>query len=108
MIGGEIVSVETKFRLRLFPEKLEVYEKFLPNGVWSQKLIDTIVNAVGFEYEWDVELVLPEQEPEPVSLGKYGRLGWTSWMRDPARSTGKETVRTRFTPMNDDVIAMMN
>lgn len=108
MLGGEVTSVDTKFRLRLFPETLENYERFLPGGEWSERLIDAIVNAVGFEYEWDVELVLPDQEPKPSRLGQYGQLGWTSWVRKPERETTREVVRTRFVPMNEDVIKAMN
>ncbi|MEM7213632.1 MAG: type VI secretion system baseplate subunit TssG, partial [Pseudomonadota bacterium] len=108
MIGAQAVSVDTKFRLRLFPETLENYEKFLPGGEWSEQLVDTILNAVGFEYEWDVELVLPDHQPRPVSLGEYGNLGWTSWMRKPVEETQGQVVRTRFTPMNDEVVQMMN
>lgn len=108
MIGAQAVSVDTKFRLRLFPETLENYEKFLPGGEWSGRLVDTIMNAVGFEYEWDVELVLPDHQPRPVSLGQYGSLGWTSWMRKPVDEPTGQVVRTRFTPMNDEVVQMMN
>ena len=108
MIGSEAISVDTKFCLRLFPETLDNYEKFLPGGEWSQRLVDTIVNAVGFEYEWDVELVLPDSEPEPTCLGTFGRLGWTSWVRPPEKEPSDGVVRTRFSPMNDDVVRMMN
>lgn len=108
MLGSQAISVDTKFCLRLFPETLDNYEKFLPGGEWSQRLVDTIVNAVGFEYEWDVELVLPDTEPEPTCLGKFGQLGWTSWVRAPDKEPTNSVVRTRFTPMNDDVVRMMN
>ncbi len=108
MIGGEVTSVDTKFRLRLFPETLENYEKFLPGGAWSERLIDAISNSVGFEYEWDVELVLPDQEPRPATLGEYGQLGWTSWVRKKQKEPTLEVVRTRFTPMTDDVVEAMN
>ena len=108
MLGSEAISVDTKFCLRLFPETLDNYEKFLPGGEWSQRLVDTIVNAVGFEYEWDVELVLPESELKPARLGSFGQLGWTSWVRPPEKEPSDSAVRTRFTPMNDDVVRMMN
>ena len=108
MIGSEVTSVDTKFRLRLFPETLENYERFLPGGAWSDRLVDAIVNSVGFEYEWDVELVLPDHEPRPTELGTYGQLGWTSWVRKQDKAHSKKVVRTRFTPMTDDVVAAMN
>ncbi|MGD1924303.1 MAG: type VI secretion system baseplate subunit TssG [Paracoccaceae bacterium] len=108
MLGSEVTSVDTKFRLRLFPGTLKNYERFLPGGDWNQRLIDAIMNAVGFEYEWDVELVLPDREPQPTRLGSYGQLGWTSWVRKPGVSDDATFVRTRFTPINDDVIRSLN
>ena len=55
-----------------------------------------------------VELVLPDQEPRPTELGKYGQLGWTSWVREKDREPSLDVVRTRFTPMTDDVVEAMN
>ncbi len=98
LLGEQTLVLESKFRLRIFPETLERYEKFLPEGAWSDRLIDAVQNAVGLEYEWDVELVLPVPKPKPTCLGSYGELGWTSWMRSPTRDPGKGNVRTRFVP----------
>ena len=98
MLGRGMLVVDTKFRLRLFPGTLARYERFLPNGDWYRRLVDAVSNAVSQEYEWDVELVLPDHEPRPTELGRYGRLGWTSWMRSPEfGGTGAE-LRTRFSP----------
>lgn len=104
MLGAQVTSVDTKFRLRLFPETLEIYERFLPSGQWSERLVDAIVNAVGFEYEWDVELVLPYKEPRPTKLGSYGQLGWTSWVRQPKAENKCGYVRTRFVPIHSDLM----
>ncbi len=100
MAGRQVLSLDTKFRLRLFAATLETYEKFLPNGAWSRRLADAIANAIGFEFEWDVELVLPDDQPRPAQLGTYGRLGWTSWMRQRGLHREGECVRTRFSPSN--------
>ena len=104
MLGSEVLSVDNKFRVRIFPETLENYEKFLPNGAWCQRLVDAMSNAVGFEYEWDIELVLPDQEPRPTQLGSYGQLGWTSWVREPGKSREGVEVRTRFSPTSDEPV----
>ena len=98
MVGERVLSVDGKIRLRLFPETLENYEKFLPGAPWCEKLVDTMSNAIGFEYEWDVELVLPDHQPKPTQLGGYGRLGWTSWMRKPKDVDDGTYVKTRFSP----------
>lgn len=106
MLGRRVLTVDTKFRLRLFPATLEAYEKFLPGGAWARRLIDAIANAVGLEYEWDAELVLPDDQPRPAELGTYGRLGWTSWMRKRGEHRAGEFVHTRFSPIGDDTGTM--
>lgn len=98
MAGQGMIVVDTKFRLRLWPGTLERYERFLPDGAWFRRLVDAVANAVSEEYEWDVELVLPDHEPRPVALGSFGRIGWTSWMRRQDFETTGGEVRTRFSP----------
>lgn len=107
LVGRRVLTVDTKFRLRLFPATLGTYEKFLPVGAWSRRLVDTVANAVGFEFEWDVELVLPDDQPRPAQLGAYGRLGWTSWMRRQGAHREGAFVRTRFSPTGGDAGTMM-
>lgn len=106
MVGRSVLVVDTKFRLRLYPKTLARYEKFLPRGAWFRRLVDAVSNAVSQEYEWDVELVLPDHEPRPTRLGSYGRLGWTSWMRSrDFQPTGAE-LRTRFSPSEAYAVTM--
>lgn len=106
MLGGGMLAVDTKFRLRLFPGTLARYERFLPNGAWFRRLVDAISNAVGLEYEWDVELVLPDHQPRPTELGSYGRLGWTTWMRPPGAASKGVELRTRFSPSGEYAVTM--
>jgi type VI secretion system protein ImpH len=35
---------------------------------------------VGYEYVWEVELVILREEAPPARLGGEERLGWSSWM----------------------------
>lgn len=106
LAGSRVLVVDTRFRLRLFPGTLERYEKFLPKGAWFHRLVDAMSNAVGFEYEWDVELVLPDSEVRPAELGTYGQLGWTSWVRRPGERREGAEVRTRFSPSAEDAVRM--
>ena len=96
LLGSRVISVDHKFRLRIYADTLEVYERFLPGGIWSRRLLDTLANAVGQEYDWDVELVIDESLVKPAKLGSYGQLGWTGGMRKPARSEARRYVRARF------------
>ena len=33
-----------------------------------------------FELDWDVRLLLAADEVPPLTLGRSGRLGWTTWL----------------------------
>jgi type VI secretion system protein ImpH len=54
---------------------------------------------IGHELDWDLELALPVREIRPVSLGRFGRLGYTSWMGSGA-DRGSDAYRcdARFHP----------
>ena len=43
-------------------------------------LVDWVRNYVGFEFEWELQLVLARDETPGIRLGQEGRLGWTTWL----------------------------
>jgi type VI secretion system protein ImpH len=108
LAGRRVLAVDAKFRLRLFTSTLSAYENFLPAGAWFRQLTDAISNAVGPEYEWDVELVLPDDQPRPAQIGAYGRLGWTSWVRKQGLHRAGEFVRARFSPAGGEAAAILS
>ncbi|MEM7188360.1 MAG: type VI secretion system baseplate subunit TssG [Pseudomonadota bacterium] len=107
MCGTRVLTVDTRFRLSLHVASLAEYERFLPGGRWANRLVDALSNAVGFEYDWEVELVLPETEVQPTKLGTFGRLGLTTWVRDPSPEESAGYVRTRFSPIDDETGRML-
>ncbi len=54
--------------------------RFLPTGERCEPLADLVFFYIGEQLEWDVELAIPAGAIEPVRLGRFGQLGWTSWM----------------------------
>jgi type VI secretion system protein ImpH len=72
--------VQQKFRIRIGPVSLAVYERFLPTGTSFGKLVDWVRNYAGLEYRWDAQLVLRKEETPRTMLGSQGRLGWTTWL----------------------------
>ncbi|NTV94550.1 MAG: type VI secretion system baseplate subunit TssG [Thiobacillus sp.] len=79
VLGERMWDAQSKFRIVLGPLSLADYERFLPGRVSLRRLADWISNYVGYEFHWDLRLVLrKEQIPEP-RLGGGVRLGWTTW-----------------------------
>lgn len=78
--GVTVPDRHGRFRLRAGPLDLESYEQFLPVGTRYRQVRDWIRNYVGFEFAWDLCLVLKAEEVPPTSLGGATRLGWTTWL----------------------------
>ena len=80
LLGRTVFSVQDKIRIRIFTKNLAQYIRFLPSGDLCEPLADLVFFYTGELLDWDAELAIPSGAVEPVRLGKFGQLGWTSWM----------------------------
>jgi type VI secretion system protein ImpH len=80
MLGSRIWDRQHKFRIRLGPLSLREYESFLPGGSALPRIVAWVRQYLGFEFEWDLALVLARAAVPKARLGAYGRLGWTTWL----------------------------
>ncbi len=69
-----------KFRIVAGPLNVQQFESLLPNGKKITAFSDLVKNYIGFDLKWDLKLILKKNEIPTVQLGKYGRLGWNSWL----------------------------
>ncbi len=91
--GVTVPDRHGRFRLRAGPLDLDSYQRFLPIGTRYRQVRDWIRNYVGFEFAWDVCLVLSAAEVPPTSLGGSTRLGWTTWLgRRPTRMDADDLI----------------
>jgi len=67
------------------PLTLKEYENLLPTGNRLKRLLDLVNNYTGFEFNWDVNLLLNKDEVPSTQMGRYGQLGWTSWLQTGIR-----------------------
>lgn len=81
LVGSSVYSVEDRFRLKVVTKDLADYERFLPSGDRCEPVADLVFFYIGHELDWDLELALPARDVKPVCLGKFGRLGYTTWMQ---------------------------
>ena len=128
LVGEVVPDRQTKFRLKIGPLKLKDYLRFTPQSVTSQTSIKTSKNDVeqtesahqkstssalfalvgmvrsfiGFEYEWEVELLVQPQSAEPAVLGGTAQLGWSSWVggNEELRADDAGITGMIFTPEN--------
>lgn len=80
VVGRRVRDAQTRFRAVLGPMRLDRYEDFLPGAQSLDRLVDWVRNYVGYEFDWEVQLVLARDEVPSIQLGVQGRLGWTTWL----------------------------
>lgn len=85
IVGGSCFTIEDKFRVRIYVRDMAQYIRFLPSGDRCEPLADLITFYVGETLDYEVELALPIRAIEPIRLGGFGAVGWTSWLA-PDRS----------------------
>jgi type VI secretion system protein ImpH len=80
VIGERVRDVQSRFRAVMGPMDLDRFGDFLPGGRSLERLRHWVRNYVGFEFDWEVQLVLARDEVPGIRLGREGLLGWTTWL----------------------------
>ncbi|MCE9605167.1 MAG: type VI secretion system baseplate subunit TssG [Planctomycetia bacterium] len=80
ILGTRVWDRRQTFRLDLGPMNFADYNRLLPGGATLTRLKDVIRNYVGLTLRWDVRLTLKSEEIPRLTLGRQGKLGWTTWL----------------------------
>ncbi len=80
VLGSAVWSCQHKFRIVFGPLNLNEYSSLLPAGKRLQVLVAIVQNYVGYEFNWDVNLVLQQEQVPKTRLDGNTQLGWNSWM----------------------------
>ncbi len=87
ILGETVIDKQHKFKLVFGPLTLKQYLQFSPWGEDLPVLREWVRNFVGFEYAWEVSLVLAADEVPCVTLDGSHQLGYASWLEREDRST---------------------
>jgi type VI secretion system protein ImpH len=83
IVGDEVWDQQSGIRVRLGPLSLRQYLDFLPSGTAYRPLRSLTRFFAGGELDFELQLVLKQDEAPPCELGQGGaaapQLGWTSW-----------------------------
>jgi type VI secretion system protein ImpH len=83
--GRRVPDRQHRIRVRLGAMRLDQYQALLPIGRLFQLIIDWVRNYVGYEFAWELQLVLRRDEVPASQLGAHTQLGWTSWLSSANR-----------------------
>lgn len=97
--GDSVPDRQTRFLLQIGPLSIENYLKLTPSSLEGTSgkpsdlasLVEWVRAFVGFEYEWEIELLIDASQAAPVALGadagpSAARLGWSTWMGQSSAS----------------------
>jgi type VI secretion system protein ImpH len=85
VLGKTVWDVQHKFRIVIGPLSWERFANLLPDGQPLAQLRALVRQYVGFEFAWDLRLILKRDEVPAWRLGgsrdrRIGRLGRTGWL----------------------------
>jgi len=106
-LGQRVRDAQSRFRVVMGPMDLDRYFDLLPGGRSLTRLVDWVHNYVGFEFDWEVQLVLARDEVPGMRLGREGHLGWTTWLgtRPAATDANDLTLTPDRRPPVDSALA---
>jgi len=78
ILGRRVWRADQKFRIVLGPLTRAQFERFLPSGAALPKLKELVRAYLCDELNWDVRLVLEENENDRARLGRDSRLAWNA------------------------------
>lgn len=87
MLGEQIPDRQHRFRLVIGPLDLDRYLRLTPHGTDLPMLVEWVRAFVGFEYDWEIKLLVkPSQVPAPRADDSQ-KLGYAMWLGecDPAK-----------------------
>lgn len=80
LLGARVWQAQQRFRIVFGPLDLDDYQRMLPGGKSLRRLVAVVRNYLGDELEWELQLILRQEEIPKPRLGGVTQLGWTSWL----------------------------
>lgn len=92
VLGRTVWDCQHKFRLVIGPLDYDDYQRMLPGGDSMRRLLAWVRNYAGLVLDWDVRLILKQEQVPRLALGAR-RLGWTTFLASaPARRDANQLL----------------
>ena len=105
VLGERVWSVQHKVRIILGPVEVGDLLQYLPGSPSLERLRAAVLNFLGYEYAWDLQLVMRRSRLPALKLGQFGHLGWSSWVAGLGSSSPDAEVQDVIIEMSQPVVA---
>jgi type VI secretion system protein ImpH len=85
VLGRTVWDRQHNFRIHIEALDAAAFESLLPGGKSLAALAALVEHYLGLEFGWDLQLWLQPEQVKPCRLGRFGQLGWTSWLGSRTR-----------------------
>jgi type VI secretion system protein ImpH len=92
VLGRSVWDVQHRFRIVIGPMGYVDYQRLLPGGDSMRRLAAWVKAYAGLALDWDVRLILRNDETPPLALGKGVRLGWSTWPAATRPATDRDQL----------------
>ncbi len=106
IVGSRVWECQSKIALRLGPMSLSSYERLLPGEALDERLRSILRLYLGREMAWEARLVLRRAEVPRLSLGRQGRLGYTTWLGNVEAGRDPDDMSSRGEGVSEEVFAV--
>jgi type VI secretion system protein ImpH len=104
IVGARVWECQSKISLRLGAMSLTSYERLLPGEVLDRRLRSILNLYLGREVAWEARLVLRRLEVPRISLGKQGRIGYTTWLGKVEAGRDPDDMASRGEGVSEEVV----
>jgi type VI secretion system protein ImpH len=80
LLGEMIADCQHKFRLVMGPLDLDQYLRFTPHGDDLPVLVEWVRSFIGYEYAWEVKLLVKPEQAPPARADTAQKLGYSTWL----------------------------
>jgi type VI secretion system protein ImpH len=80
VLGRRVWDCQNKFRIVIGPLGYDDYRRFMPGGDSLKRLLAWVRTYCGLTLDWDVRLIMKQEERPPLRLGGATRVGWSTWL----------------------------
>lgn len=80
VLGRMVWDRQHNFRIHIEALDASAFEALLPGGKTLAAVVALVEHYLGLEFGWDLQLWLKPEQVKPSQPGRFGQLGWTTWL----------------------------